>query len=150
MYDRVDYNKYRTKLRNINWDTTLASDNVDECATRLSETIISAAEECIPNKNVIIRPSEPKWINSYIKNQIRQRHRMHKIAKRKHTVQSWHRFRQKRNEVTATIRQAKADYTKKLADDLLINNNNSKPWHKVSSEFLTPNNKQHSIFRSGQ
>ena len=142
LYERGDYIKYRNTLSNIDWDAILNMDNVDECATRLTDTIISTAKECIPNKNVLIRPSEPKWITSFIKKQIRQRHRLHKSAKRKNTVHIWQRFRQKRNEVTAIIRQAKVDYINKLADDLLISDCNSKSWYKVSSEFLVSKNKQ--------
>ena len=142
LYERGDYIKYRNALSNIDWDAILNLDNVDECATRLTETIISTAKECIPNKNVLIRPSEPKWITSFIKKQIRQRHRLYKSAKRKNTVHIWQRFRQKRNEVTAIIRQAKVDYINKLADDLLKSDCNSKSWYKVSSEFLVSKNKQ--------
>ena len=67
---------------------------------------------------------------------------MYKSAKRKNTVHIWQRFRQKRNEVTAIIRQAKVDYINKLADDLLKSDCNSKSWYKVSSEFLVSKNKQ--------
>ena len=142
LYERGDYIKYRNILGNTDWGAILNSNLVDECATRLTETIISTAKECIPNKLVLIRPSESKWINSYIKKQIRQRQRFYKTAKRKNTVHIWQRFRQKRKEVTAIIRQAKADYTNKLADDLLKSDSNSKSWYKVSSQFLVNNNKQ--------
>ena len=81
-----------------------------------------AARKSIPNQIVTIRPSEPSWINSNIKRNIRQRKRLYKKAKRTNTVNRWEQFKHKRNEVNALIRTAKFQYNVKLANDLKNNN----------------------------
>lgn len=139
LYDKGDYLKFRNKLSQITWDEILASNNVDECAIEFSKEIMQAAKETIPNKTVTIRPSEPQWLNGYVKRQIRQRKRLFKIAKRKNTDTSWQKFRQKRNEVVATIRNAKKSYNDKLVTDLISNSTSSKKWFKLTSQLLTTN-----------
>ena len=42
-------------------------DNINTTADTITEHIITAAKESIPNKTVFIRPNEPKWIHSNIK-----------------------------------------------------------------------------------
>ena len=118
LYDKGDYVKYRNKLNRIDWDNILATHDVNKCAEQFSDSIMLAARESIPNKIVTIRPSEPLWINSNIKRNIRQRKRLYKKAKRTNTVNRWERFKHKRNEVNALIRTAKSQYNVKLANDL--------------------------------
>ena len=83
----------------------------------VTDTIINSAKASIPNKTVIIRPTEPKWINSYIKRQIRQRKRLFKTAKRVKTEAAWTKFRQKRNSITKQICETKQHYNEKLANE---------------------------------
>ena len=86
---------------------------------------------------VIIRPSEPSWINPNIKCNIRQRRRLYKKAKRVDTSDIWEKFKHKRNKVNALIRTAKTQYNDKLANDLKTNDSSSKKWYKLTSEILT-------------
>lgn len=137
LYDKGDYVKYRRILSETDWDQILALNDVNESADKLSDLIINAAKESIPNKTVTIRPSEPLWINGYIKRQIRQRKRLFKDAKRKNTDRSWQKFKRKRNEVISIIREAKKQYKDKLADDLYANNTNSKKWYKLTNQLFT-------------
>ena len=104
-----------------------------------------AARESVPNKIVTIRPSEPSWINSNVKRNIRQRKRLYKKAKRTNTVNRWEQFKHKRNEVNTLIRTAKSQYNVKLAYNLKNNDINSKKWYKLTSELLTQKTDQTSI-----
>ena len=126
LYDKGDYVTFRNKLNSIDWGRILATDYINKCAEQFSDSIISGARDSIPNKTVIIRPSEPLWINPNIKRNIRQRKRLYKKAKRVDTRDIWEQFKRKRNEVNALIRTAKTQYNDKLASDLKTNDSNYK------------------------
>ena len=143
--DRGDYNQFRHKLNQVNWDQVSVSNNVNECAEKITDSIINAAKESIPNKTVSIRPSEPQWINSQIKREIRKRKRLFRNAKPKNTYAHLNKFKQKRNEVTILIRDAKKQYKDKLANDLINSNNNSRRWHKLVSQIMNPQSNEQSI-----
>ena len=78
LYDKGDYAKYRNIVNSIDWNGILSNDDINLCAKQFSDSIMQAASESIPNKTVTIRPSEPSWINSNIKRNIRQRKRLFK------------------------------------------------------------------------
>ncbi|MCG7878660.1 MAG: reverse transcriptase domain-containing protein [Candidatus Thiodiazotropha endolucinida] len=140
LYDRGDYNEYRHKLTQVNWDQVFVSNNINECADKLTDSILKAARATIPNKTVTIRPNEPEWINAQIKREIRKRKRLFKNAKRKNTTASWNKFKQKRNEVTLLTRNAKKQYKDKLINDLINSNTNSKRWHRLVKQIIAPQN----------
>ena len=66
---------------------------------------------------------------------IRQKKRLHKIAKHRNRDTDWVKFRQLRNRVTTSVRKAKYDYYCKL-DEKLNTINNSKMWWKLVNKYL--------------
>lgn len=136
LYDQGNYDLYRDKLNQINWELSFFSNDINIITEDITEKIISAATECIPNKTVTIRPNEPEWLNAYIKRHIRQRKRLFKTAKRSNDIHAWTRFKTKRNMVTTLLRQSKKRYFDKLASDLQNNSLSSKSWFKISNKFL--------------
>lgn len=136
LYDKGNYNLFRNKLTLVNWDNALSLNNLNEITDKITEHIITAAKETVPNKTVFIRPNEPDWINSNIKRQIRQRKRLFRHAKRINSEYAWSKFRKKRNEVTKQIRQTKKLYFDKLATDLHRLPSSSRAWFKTASNFL--------------
>ena len=55
--------------------------DIDENINNITEAIMYAAEQAIPNKVATIRPAEQPWTTCHIKNLIRTRKRTHKIFK---------------------------------------------------------------------
>ena len=94
LYDKGDYVKYRQLLAGVDWNQVMSSGDLNIVVKAVTDTIINSAKASIPNKTVIIRPTEPKWINSYIKRQIRQRKRLFKTTKMVKTEAAWTKFRQ--------------------------------------------------------
>lgn len=137
LYEKGDYIKYRRLLAQSNWEFISPRHDLNDIAEKVTETIINAAKQSIPNRTVTIKPHEPQWINSNIKRLIRQRKRLFKLAKRVNNEHAWNRFRQKRNAVTSIIRQAKKQYNESLANELKLNEHNSKLWYKISAQFLS-------------
>ena len=74
-YDRGDYDHMRALASTTNWHS-LQDDDVDIYALNLTNKILNIAMECVPNRVVIIRPSDPPWITTTIKRYIRKRKRI--------------------------------------------------------------------------
>ena len=144
LYNRGHFATFRQKLSQVNWDEIFITNNVYQCAENITESIISAAKLSIPNKTVTIRPFEPQWINSHIKHEIRKRQGLLRKVKQNNTPTHWAKFKQKRNEVTVLIRDAKKQYSNKLIDDLTNADTNSKRWHKVVNKMISPQSTEHS------
>ena len=145
LYDRGNYNHYRQKLNDANWDALFTSNNINEISDNITQHILTAAKDTIPNKKVTIRPNEPEWMNSKIKTLIRQRKRLFRKAKRTNTEHAWNKFKLKRNEVTKHLREGKIKYFQKLSQDLRNNSSNSKSWYKTASKFLLYDSNQNGV-----
>ena len=148
LYDRGNYNHYRQKLNDANWDALFTSNNINEISDNITKHILTAAKDTIPNKKVTIRPNEPEWMNSKIKTLIRQRKRLFRKAKRTNTEHAWNKFKLNRNEVTKHLREGKIKYFQKLSQDLRNNSSNSKSWYKTASIFLLYDSNQNGVPRS--
>ena len=61
----------------------------------LVEKLLEPAGTCIPNKVVTIRPTDPSWITSHIKQLIRKHKRAYRKARR---TGDWHKFKQIRKK----------------------------------------------------
>ena len=73
-YDKCNYELLRNKARGTDWDS-LRDENKDTYATNISNSILAIASECIPNKSITVKPSDPLWMTSSLKRQIRKRRR---------------------------------------------------------------------------
>ena len=71
-YDHGDYGRLRALTSLTDWNQ-LHDDDTDVYALNTTNKVLSLAKECIPNKYVTIRPSDPHWITSTIKRYIRKR-----------------------------------------------------------------------------
>ena len=105
-YNNGDYDLLRNKALNIDWDS-LKDETIDTYATNISNTILTITSECIPNKCITVKPSDPPWITSHLKRQIRKRRRAYKKAKATNRSHHWVKFKKLRNEVTTLIRNCK-------------------------------------------
>ena len=90
----------REKASVFDWNT-LRDDDIDVYASNIESKIISLSRECIPNKNIKVRPFEPPWLTTFLKRKIRKRKRSYKKSK------IWSKFRELRNEVNDLVRSSK-------------------------------------------
>ena len=58
------------------------------------------SKQCIPNKTIRVRTSDPPWITSALKKHIRIRKRFYRKAKQTNDPDLWNKFR--RNNRTPT------------------------------------------------
>jgi len=128
LYDRGDYNAYREKLINVDWDVLFDNNDndIDSLTSSITDVILNAAADTIPNKIVTIRKSDPPWITSYIRKNIRKKNRLHKKAKKSNTAYKWEKFRKQRNKCVDIIRTARDTYYNDLSDKIISEKPGSK------------------------
>ena len=61
-YDRGNYDKLREKASSVNWN-----DDINVCANNITDTILELSKQCIPNKVIRFRSSDPPWITNSLK-----------------------------------------------------------------------------------
>lgn len=136
-YDHGDYNLLRRKISDTDWDT-LTDPDINIYAKNITDHINSLTTECVPNRNVRIRPSEPPWLTTNIKKHIRKRKRAYKKAKQINTITVWDKFKRIRNKVIDMIRQSKKKYTEQLSNKLKSESLSSKDWWSTLKSFISP------------
>ena len=92
------------------WNALHNSD-INVYAKRLIDKILEISKDCIPNKIVTIRPSDPPWMSTSIKRYIRKRKRAYRRAKQTNSMNDWNTFRRLRNKTISMIRESKKHLT---------------------------------------
>ena len=59
--DRGDYDKFKQYLSDVDWDSLISSNNVNDLTTNITNAILDSAELCIPSKIITIRKNQPQW-----------------------------------------------------------------------------------------
>ena len=134
-YAEGNYELYRQILAESDWEQILTG-QPEYVTEQISNTILNAATDSIPNKYVTIRPADPPWMHNEIRKLIRQRKRLHKKAKRLNTDQIWRKFRKLRNKIVKEIRSSKLNYENRIANLLKTNTQDIRTWWKLSKQVL--------------
>ena len=136
-YDRGNYDLLRTKVANTDWDS-LSDPDVNTHASNITNHLNALTTECIPNKTIRIRPSDPPWITTTIRKLIRKRKRAYQKAKQAGTQRLWNNFKKLRNKVIASIRLSKQQYYDNLSNKLKSKPLTSKDWWSTLKSFISP------------
>ena len=137
LYDRGNYDLLREKASLLNW-VELQDDDINIYAKNITDTIMDLSKQCIPNKSVRVKSSDPPWITSSVKKHIRARRRLYRKAKQTDDVEHWNRFRRHRNKTLSLIRKAKQLHIDKLKEKLTSNQLSSKDWWATLKHFISP------------
>ena len=119
----------------------MRDNDIDSYAANLHSTITNLASECIPNKIIKIKPTEPSWINAKIKQYIRKRKRAYRKTKRTNTELHWTQFKTLRNKFETYSRCKKKAFHDKIASKLTSGELSSKDWWTVLKTFISPQSK---------
>ncbi|PJE77812.1 hypothetical protein CI610_03256 [invertebrate metagenome] len=142
LYDLGNYDKYRDRLSNVDWDSTLDSNDIDISTEQFTRYLLTIANECIPNKDIIVRANDAVWMNGAIRKLIRRRKYIHRKAKQSQNADDWSNFRKARNMCVNAIRKYKRDYFNKLCTKLNHTNTSSKEWWKIVNHFMSNSSKK--------
>ena len=137
-YNNGDYNLLREKASQMDWES-LKDDNIDNYVENLKNAIIAITTECVPNRSIKMKPSDPPWLTSALKRHIRKRKRAYKKALRSNLDRHWNKFKTLRNEAITMIRDSKQKFFKKIADKLKSDTLSSKDWWATLKTFIIPN-----------
>ena len=138
MYNNGNFGLLREKASSIDWHA-LENDDISLYASNLNSTILSLTKECIPNKSIRVRTSDPPWITTLLKKQIRKRKRLYRKAKQTNLARHWIKFRQLRNETNTMIRNSKQQFYDNIAEKLKSKSLSSKDWWSTLKTFISPN-----------
>ncbi|MCG8113681.1 MAG: reverse transcriptase domain-containing protein [Candidatus Thiodiazotropha taylori] len=137
-YNNGNYDHLRDMATNFDWNSC-KDKNINTYAINITNTITNLASQCIPNRTIRVKPSDPPFINSHIKRHIRKRKRAYKKARKTNLRQHWIKFKTIRNEVTTMVRESKQNMYDKLSDKLKSDSLSSKDWWKTLKTFISPN-----------
>ena len=128
----------RERASAVSWED-LQHDDISIYANNIFTTIDNIARDCIPNRIVRIKHTEPPWITSSIKSFIRKRKRAYKKARRTNLIEHWEFFKGTRNKVISMIRKAKDSFHQQLSDKLKSHKLCSKDWWSTMKHFINSN-----------
>ena len=94
-YSRADFDKCREPLMEFHLENAVEQNEIENSVQIVQAAIFEAAEKSIPNKTIIIRPSDHPWITCHIKSLIRKRKRLYKNIKRQTTAITGSSLRQR-------------------------------------------------------
>ena len=135
---RGNFNLLRDKASTFDWES-LQDNDINVYADNINTAINSIASECIPNKQIKVKPLDPPWLTSFLKRHIRKRKRAFRKAKRTYLESHLKSFRKLRNKVTTLIRDSKKSFNDKLADKLKSSTTTTKDWWSTLKIFINPN-----------
>ncbi|MEW8545351.1 MAG: reverse transcriptase domain-containing protein, partial [Candidatus Thiodiazotropha sp.] len=139
-YDQGNYELLHNKATAFDWDN-IKDNDINTYANNINTAVTSIAKECIPNRYIKVKPSEPPWINSNIKRNIRKRKRAYRKVKRTNLDSDWKKFKTLRNKVVQNIRDSKKSFYDKIAAKLTSETLSSKDWWSTLKTFISPNYK---------
>ena len=128
---------FRQFVADFNWDS-IKREDVNQYALNFTDKLINLAQDCIPHKQVRIRPQDLPWINGTIRKLMRKRNRLYKKYKRNKTVENYESFKDIRNNVTSSLRKSKKEYFKSLADKLKSASLATSDYWKTLKSFIKP------------
>lgn len=145
LYDRGDYDKFKQYLSDVDWDSLISSNNVNDLTTNITNAILDAAELCIPSKIITVRKNQPQWLTSNIRKLIRKKNRIHRKARRSNSPSDWNKFRRIRNDVTNLVRKSKEEHKNNLIKKLINENSSGSNWWKTVKQLTGIKSRDHGI-----
>jgi hypothetical protein len=116
------------------------TDDINDMVHTLTDIILNAATECIPNKTVKIRPKDKPGYTQQIDKMFKDCHRLHRKFKRTRNLLHRQQYEDKRREAKKAFRNSKYHYYQNLTNKILNPETTTKSFWKLVK--LTYGNKQ--------
>ena len=141
-YKQGDFQLLRSKAAETDW-SALRDANLDTYAINITTRLLSIVKNCIPNKVVRIKPSDPPWLTTQIKRFIILRNAKGLTKKSKTNLPAyyWVEFKRIRNKVISMIRESKEGQTNKIVNKLKSDSLSSGSWWTILKSFIAPTSK---------
>ena len=103
----------------IDWDKFFTVNNdINIACEKFTEMLVSIAQQCIPQKDMWVRPRDKPGITPAIRKLFRQCKRLHKKATRTGRADHVEQFRVKRREAKASFRLSRNNFYNNVVNKL--------------------------------
>lgn len=137
-FSAADTTGYVNFLQNFNFDTFFTGQySVDQACELLTDAVLGAAKQFVPNRIVTIRPSDKSFYNSNLRHLKLKLDRLHKKAKTLNTPDIWARFRHDRNEYMREVKKAKYEYSKEMYNQVNTYDTSSKNFFSFAKKCFS-------------
>ena len=136
-YDKINTEKFNELMIKEDWNSILKDNSIDDSCNKFTETLTHIIKECVPNKTITTRSTDPPWFKNDLKTMINKRNKLYKKAKRTNERNDWNNFHTLRNVIVNDIRKRKLEYYNELNDK--VNGQvrfGQKEWWKIVKHFL--------------
>ena len=117
-YRNYDKNLFQTNLVNEDWDTFYNTHNPADCWELFEDRIRNRIEESCPLKNFKVKEVKELWITNELLEEIKDKDKALKVAKRSKSPQDILEAKAIRNRVGKLISNAKANFLKEQQEEL--------------------------------
>ena len=117
-YSKGNYDLLNLSINSYPWDDILNKDDLDGITQDLTSNFLNLCKVAIPNREIIVKPSDVPWMNHDIKVAIRDRNRRYKKLKRTLSPNDELIWKTKAKEVRVKINTARLIYKQKLMTTL--------------------------------
>ena len=138
-YKKGDFCKFNRLISSTDWEF-LKNDSLDNACENFTSVFINLAKECIPCKEVTIRPNDKPWYDSEIRTASRKRDRLRNKAAKSGTTQDWQNYKKIRNKVNNLKNHAKEQFFSNIESTIIeAKNTNPKQYWKLVKYFIKSN-----------
>ena len=144
-YKRADFTKLEENIRSFDWGC-LSDGTINEICAFFTNKFMNFVNECIPHKDVVIRPDDKPWYDSEIRKFSRKRDRQKSKAAKTSSQNDWNKYKNLRNKVNNLKKHAKETFNNNLEFSLLSSfSNNKKDFWKIVKHFTSKKDSVSSI-----
>ena len=136
-FNEANIDGYRSFLESESWDKYFHDKSIDQTCDEITNTILSAAKQFIPNKAVTIRPYDKSFYNSHLRQLKYRLNRLHNQAKHVNTSEIWAKYRSERNTYMREVQKAKSNFTQSKFDNINSENLTSKIFFSLTKSVIS-------------
>ena len=118
------------------WDSILnEEESIDTCVSNFTESLLTVASKCIPNKIITIRQNDLPWLDNNTKKLMRKRKRLRIKANKTRSDYYWSKYKIIRNTVVSKLRNARKAYFDMICGKINSSKFGSKDWWKLTKQL---------------
>ena len=115
-YRKANIESIQKSVKLVNWETLFNNKAVNKQVSIFNETIMNIFSNFVPNKLVTFDDSDFPWMNEFIKNKIKWKHRIYKTYIKNSRKESYYvKFQEATTLVSEVISRRKKEYQNHIA-----------------------------------
>ena len=136
LYEKGNFDAFRDELSQLDWDSILnEEESIDTCVSNFTESLLTVASKCIPNKIITIRQNDLPWLDNNTKKLMRKRKRLRIKANKTRSDYYWSKYKIIRNTVVSNLRNARKAYFDMICGKINSSKFGSKDWWKLTKQL---------------